>query len=167
MAPRKSPPSQQTVAQPRVTSLIPSHRESISIDNSHTAPRSSITTSHQRQVMNAYNATLPSSAQPQQDHRQSQDADGADKPYNGWMTKFCVEPPDDVNTCCLGCWVPCVLYGKTHWRLKQVSKGEDGTDSKWRSKDGCNAPCWAWWGVSSVCCITVPISGKFCRMSGL
>jgi len=158
MAPRRNLIPQQEAIQSRAATLIPIHRESISLNQSHITPRASITMAQQRQGMNAYNVTLPPLAQPQTDPHGEKGAES--RPYNGWMTKFCDEPPDDVNTCCIGFWIPCVLYGKTHWRLKRVSKGEDAADSNWKPKNGCNAPCWAWWGVSSMCCATVPISGK-------
>jgi hypothetical protein len=60
-----------------------------------------------------------------------------------WMAKFCVEPPHsfDVNTCCLGWWVPSVLYGKTHWRLQRLIKNKDPLDSSWKADDGCNKWC--------------------------
>ena len=67
-----------------------------------------------------------------------------------WMTKFCAEPPGkgDANTCCLGWWVPCALYGKVNWRLNQKSRGEDIND--WSSAKGCNSPCWAYWAFGLI-----------------
>lgn len=158
MAPRRNLSPQQTLIQLQAATFIPIHLDSISLDQRRTTPRASIAMAQHRQVVSAYNATLPPSTQ----HEiESQGESGAEnQPYNDWMTTFCAEPSNDVNTCCLGWWMPCVLYGKTHWRLKRISKGEDATDSDWKPKTGCNAPCWAWWGVSSLCCITLPISGK-------
>ena len=74
-----------------------------------------------------------------------------DESYAGWMNQWCHEPPDDAKACCLGFWVPPVLYGKTHWRLQNLTKGEDPLDSNWHSRDGCNGCCWAWFGLNIVC----------------
>lgn len=75
--------------------------------------------------------------------------------FNGWMNKFCVEPRKapqaDVQTCCLGCWVPCALYGKTQWRLRQVARESDPLDSSWHSRYGCNGICWAMLGFGLIC----------------
>ncbi|KAF8866945.1 hypothetical protein BDZ45DRAFT_795403 [Acephala macrosclerotiorum] len=70
--------------------------------------------------------------------------------YSGWMTKFCVEPIDDVNTCCLGCWVPCALFTKTHWRLGQVGRNENALHG-WTSSMGCSLPCWAYCVLTLAC----------------
>ncbi|PBP23287.1 hypothetical protein BUE80_DR005865 [Diplocarpon rosae] len=95
---------------------------------------------HNRNLMNAYNAIDSSS------HGSDSEA------YHGWMSQFCVEPRNDANTCCLGFWVPYALYGKTHWRLKRVNRGQDATDESWNSSDGCNGPCWGWWALSCIGC---------------
>ncbi|CZR56951.1 uncharacterized protein PAC_06840 [Phialocephala subalpina] len=76
--------------------------------------------------------------------------DGDLEVYNGWMTKFCVEPSDDAHTCCLGFWVPCVLFAKTHWRLGQVGRGENALKG-WTPSMGCTLPCWAHCGLSLIC----------------
>jgi hypothetical protein len=75
-----------------------------------------------------------------------------------WMTKFCVEPPGDLDlpTCCLGFMVPCALYGKVDWRLKQKSLGR--SVYAWRRSDGCNGPCWAYCACDGVLPV---LSGKF------
>lgn len=67
--------------------------------------------------------------------------------FDRWMAAFCVEPPNDSDACCLAFWAPCVQYGKTHWRLKQLEDGKDGSDASWRPGYGCNGPCWAWYGM--------------------
>ena len=67
-----------------------------------------------------------------------------------FMAGFCVEPRGDTETCCQAVWCPCVLYGKTDWRIKRFSRGEDGTDKSWRAKDGCNAHCWSFAGIKLV-----------------
>ncbi len=82
------------------------------------------------------------------------------------MNKLCHEPEGDLGTCCVGCWAPCALYGKTQYRLKQMSQGDDpldlvgqknrpalpmaertdrGEDEEWEEVQGykaCNGPCW-------------------------
>ncbi|KAE8444057.1 hypothetical protein EG329_000925 [Mollisiaceae sp. DMI_Dod_QoI] len=70
--------------------------------------------------------------------------------FNEWMVPFCQEPPGagDIDTCCLGTWVPCVLYGKTDWRLHRVSQGEDPSNLEWESANGCNGRCWCWYSIS-------------------
>jgi hypothetical protein len=82
----------------------------------------------------------------------SQSTSGKSESFDGWMAKFCVEPEDgyDAGGCCLAFWIPCAQYGKTHWRLKQVEDGKDPSNAKWKSSDGCNGPCWAWYGL---CCL--------------
>jgi hypothetical protein len=70
-----------------------------------------------------------------------------DKSYADWMSRFCFEPPGDARACCEGCFIPFALFGKTHWRLKQITQGGDPLDSNWHSKDGCNGCCWAWLGL--------------------
>ncbi|PVH79168.1 hypothetical protein DL98DRAFT_461375 [Cadophora sp. DSE1049] len=137
---------------PQTQAATPIHRDSVvSLELTQASSGPSYPMAH-RQVMSAYTATLPRSAHPQ--------TDGGNEglPYNDWMSQFCVEPRDDISTCCLGFWVPCALYGKTHWRLKQIIRGKDASDSTWKPKDGCNTACWAWCGLAS--CLSMPISGK-------
>ncbi|KAK0125586.1 hypothetical protein ONS95_000407 [Cadophora gregata] len=136
---------------PQAQAATPIHRDSVvSLELTQASPVKPFPMAH-RHVMSAYTATLPRSAHPQ--------TDGGNEglPYNGWMSQFCVEPRGDISTCCLGFWVPCALYGKTHWRLKQIVRGKDASDSTWKSKNGCNTACWAWCGLAS--CLSMPISG--------
>lgn len=64
--------------------------------------------------------------------------------FQGWMAKFCIAPPGgDVDTCCLAFWVPSAMYGKTHWRLARIAKGQDHQNSSWKSKFICNGACWS------------------------
>jgi len=60
--------------------------------------------------------------------------------YDGWMAKLCVEPSSDVGTCCLGFWLPCVLYGKIDERLQLIQKGRDPN----KVGNGCNGSCMIW-----------------------
>jgi hypothetical protein len=61
--------------------------------------------------------------------------------YPKFMNKFCAEPPNDVDTCCLGFWVPCALYGKISWRLNEYERNRDGSDKAWNPRYGCNQMC--------------------------
>ncbi|KAH7342586.1 PLAC8 family-domain-containing protein [Rhexocercosporidium sp. MPI-PUGE-AT-0058] len=133
--------------------VVPIHRDSVvNIELTQaTSRRTSLSMAQQGHVVSAYNATLPPSA-----HQQS-DGGNEGLPYNDWMSQFCVEPKNDTSTCCLGFWVPCALYGKTHWRLDQINRGNDASNSKWQSKNGCNSACWAWCGLAS--CLSMPVSG--------
>ena len=45
----------------------------------------------------------------------------------------------DFGTCCLGCWCPCMLYGKTQYRLNQKSARKDPTNLL--SYKACNDSC--------------------------
>ncbi|KAL2075446.1 hypothetical protein VTL71DRAFT_389 [Oculimacula yallundae] len=127
---------------------IPTHRDSVvSLEllqaNSR---RASLSMAQQGHVMSAYNTKLLPSTQRQPDG-------GSEGPvYNNWMSRFCVEPRNDVDTCCLGSWVPCALYGKTHWRTKRIDRGKDASNSTWHSNDGCNTACWAWCGLAGCLC---------------
>lgn len=71
-----------------------------------------------------------------------------------WMASFCTEPDDnqDCSTCCLGFFVPCALYGKTNWRLNQLTKLKDPLDSSWKSSYGCNGACWFYFFCGGMCC---------------
>jgi Cys-rich protein (TIGR01571 family) len=79
--------------------------------------------------------------------------------YPKFMNKFLAEPPKDAETCCLGCWVPCALYGKISWRLNEYERNRDGSDEAWNSKDGWNKMCC---GLASVM-ILLPhlVTGKY------
>lgn len=68
----------------------------------------------------------------------------SDRRRNGshaWMKKFCVEPAGDAGTCCLGFWLPCLLYGKIDDRLSRVRDGRDPQ----KVGNGCNSSCLIWW----------------------
>ncbi|KAL2001539.1 hypothetical protein VTN02DRAFT_1637 [Thermoascus thermophilus] len=45
----------------------------------------------------------------------------------------------DIGTCCLGVWCPCILYGRTQYRLHMKSRREDPTNLLGYEK--CNASC--------------------------
>ncbi|ESZ96088.1 hypothetical protein SBOR_3565 [Sclerotinia borealis F-4128] len=52
------------------------------------------------------------------------------KGQSDWLIGFCHHPVGDHNTVFAGIFAPCALYGKTHWRLKNVSLGRDPHDFK-------------------------------------
>ena len=58
--------------------------------------------------------------------------------YSGWMNALCREPPfADAETCCLGFWLPWVLFGKIDERLELVHNGQDPNEAR----SGCNRSC--------------------------
>lgn len=77
--------------------------------------------------------------------------------YNGfarrkpgpWMTKLFRPRKQDISTLCTGSCLPCVLYGKTQYRLKQMAEGEDPLDLS--RQDICNGPCWMFGMI--MCCV--------------
>jgi hypothetical protein len=56
-----------------------------------------------------------------------------------WMKNLCYKPHEDMETCCIGSWIPCALYGKTQYRLKQMAEGKDPLDES--RHDACNGAC--------------------------
>ena len=66
-----------------------------------------------------------------------------------WMTKFFRPRKRDMTTLCTGSCFPCVLYGKTQYRLKQIADGEDPLDAS--RHDACNGPCWMFGMI--MCCV--------------
>jgi hypothetical protein len=69
-------------------------------------------------------------------------------PDSEWIHKLCVEPSNDAATCCEGYWVPCVLYGKTQYRLDEMATGKDPLDET--DYKGCNGPCWIFCAASTL-----------------
>jgi hypothetical protein len=61
--------------------------------------------------------------------------------YDGWMAAFCHEPRNDARNTALAVFLPCVLYGKTKWRISEISKEGDWADSNFKAEDGCNESC--------------------------
>jgi len=60
--------------------------------------------------------------------------------YDGWMNNLCDEPNGDAATCCLGFWLPCLLYGKIDERIKLVRDSKNPEDAG----SGCGAECFIW-----------------------
>jgi len=54
-----------------------------------------------------------------------------------WTTGLCSFL--DIGTCCLGVTCPCILYGRTQYRLSRRSRGEDPTNML--GFELCNASC--------------------------
>lgn len=54
-----------------------------------------------------------------------------------WTTGLC--ECSDLGTCCLGIWCPCILYGKTQFRLSRRSRQRDPTNLL--GYETCNASC--------------------------
>jgi hypothetical protein len=77
--------------------------------------------------------------------------------YNGfarrkpgpWITKLFRPRNHDITTLCTGSCMPCVIYGKTQYRLKQMAEGEDPLDLSRRHI--CNGPCWMFGMI--MCCV--------------
>ncbi|QKX58320.1 uncharacterized protein TRUGW13939_05442 [Talaromyces rugulosus] len=57
----------------------------------------------------------------------------------GWSTGLC--ECSDIGTCCLGLTCPCILYGRTQYRLLRKSRGEDPTNML--GYETCNGSCTA------------------------
>lgn len=78
--------------------------------------------------------------------------DGEGSPhFNRWMTIWGEEGSQkDMGTCCMGFWFPPALYGKTHWRLQQVSAGKNPDDHEWKFSQGCNGACWTMSALSGM-----------------
>ncbi|KAF2096684.1 PLAC8-domain-containing protein [Rhizodiscina lignyota] len=48
-----------------------------------------------------------------------------------------------VGDCCMGYWLPCVVYGRVHYRLRQ--------DAQLRGYSACNGACWGHFGLMACC----------------
>ncbi|KAI9713111.1 MAG: hypothetical protein M1820_001096 [Bogoriella megaspora] len=58
-----------------------------------------------------------------------------------WTHSLC-SCSDDLGTCCLGLWCPCILYGRTSYRLSRKSEKKDPTEMLGHSN--CNGHCVLW-----------------------
>ena len=82
--------------------------------------------------------------------------------YDGWMAQFCLEPLNDFGNGALALFLPCVLYGKSLWRIRKLKEELERDhpppgnrhlvaehqpevhawdDSKFKCEDGCNEDC--------------------------
>lgn len=66
-------------------------------------------------------------------------------PSTPWINKLCFKPYEDWDTCCLGLWLPCVLYGRTQTRLEKIYLGEDPLNESQLPKR--NRYCCAWYST--------------------
>ncbi|ATZ48526.1 hypothetical protein BCIN_03g07270 [Botrytis cinerea B05.10] len=78
------------------------------------------------------------------------------KGQSDWMVPFCHHPESDHTTALEGLFIPCLLYGKTHWRLKNVALGRDPHDFK--PSDGCNSMCWIHGALTAACCLSIGLT---------
>ncbi|QSZ35822.1 hypothetical protein DSL72_006944 [Monilinia vaccinii-corymbosi] len=78
------------------------------------------------------------------------------KGQSDWMVPFCHNPANDRGTVYAGMFAPCVLYGKTHWRLKSVSLGRDPHEVP--SSNNCNSMCWVHCALTVTCCLSVGLT---------
>lgn len=134
----------------RASSYPPVHRESL-VPPQHTliTPRDY----HSGQTMDTQ--TNLGTGEPARSGSQAGDNNQEDDAvaFQDWLSPFCQEPPGgDADTCCMGFWVPCVLYGKSAWRLKALALDEDD-NRRWTPKNGCNGHCWGWLGAA---CVATP-----------
>lgn len=78
--------------------------------------------------------------------------------FNGWMASGWKRPAikgRDTGHCCIAFWVPWEMYGKTHWRLKQVVNGGDPQDTSWQHEYRCNEACWAMLALDCLCLMSL------------
>lgn len=54
-----------------------------------------------------------------------------------WQRGLC--ECSDLGVCCMGVWCPCILYGKTQYRLARKSEKKDPTNLL--GYEACNVPC--------------------------
>jgi hypothetical protein len=87
--------------------------------------------------------------------------------FDDFMSAYCVEPPNDAETCLMGTFVTCVLFGKTHWRLNRIANGLNPQDEEWKFNGGCNGACWTQFAMSMflVDCLGGKSSTQFNRPS--
>ena len=71
------------------------------------------------------------------------------KKQNHWSAPFCVEPREDVATCCLGFWVPSCMYSRVEWRLREARHNRDPL--AWNNKNGCDGTCCAHFALTMFC----------------
>lgn len=82
------------------------------------------------------------------------------KGQSDWMVPICHHTVGDHNTVLMGLFAPMALYGRTHWRLKNVSLGRDPHDIK--PSDGCNSMCWIHGALTVACCLSGKRDSYFC-----
>ncbi|PMD46132.1 hypothetical protein L207DRAFT_628726 [Hyaloscypha variabilis F] len=131
--------------QAKATATIPVHRDSITIlRQTSIIPKPPGSMADRAAVPDTSSRELEQSGRRRSSHQQ------LPPQIDEWKTQFCVEPQGDLDTCCLGTWVPCALYGKVNERLRQKAQGDFDTDYSWRTSDGCNSACWAYWACACI-----------------
>lgn len=74
------------------------------------------------------------------------------KGQSDWMVPFCHNPEGDHETVFTGIFAPCILYGRTHWRLKNVALGKD--PHNFESSNNCNSMCWIHGAMTVAGCLS-------------
>lgn len=74
-----------------------------------------------------------------------------------WSHSLC--DCSNISACCLGIFCPCILYGKTQYRLGLKSRKEDPTNML--GFDSCNGSCTAMALLCGCQCRTIPLTSSF------
>jgi hypothetical protein len=91
------------IRDPRAVTFIPSHRASIV----------------QLRHKSIISRTQPAMSTSQNTSRNGSQTCSSQELDGHWRNLWCVEPSDDVGSCCLAFWVPWVSYGQTAWKVKR------------------------------------------------
>ncbi|TGO53293.1 hypothetical protein BCON_0126g00190 [Botryotinia convoluta] len=142
----KNPP----VTKYNLDPTTPVHRQSLAT----TAPAPAIVEARQPAVTPQLRYAIPD--QPQRSELSMNRNKSEHKGQSDWMVPFCHHPEGDHKTALEGLFVPCLLYGKTHWRLKNVALGRDPHNFK--SSDGCNSMCWIHGALTAACCLSIGLT---------
>ncbi|KAF7875165.1 hypothetical protein EAF04_002337 [Stromatinia cepivora] len=129
----------------------PIHRQSLATTP---APAPAMVETKQPKSTPQLHYTIPD--QPQRSEPSLNRNKSEHKGQSDWMVPFCHNPVGDHETAFTGIFAPCVLYGKTHWRLKNVSLGRD--PHKFNSSDSCNSMCWIHGALTVACCLSIGLT---------
>ncbi|TGO37280.1 hypothetical protein BHYA_0101g00300 [Botrytis hyacinthi] len=142
----KNPP----VTKYNLDPTTPVHRQSLAT----TAPAPAIVEAKQPAITPQLRYAIPD--QPQRSELSMNRNKSEHKGQSDWLVPFCHHPEGDHATALEGLFVPCLLYGKTHWRLKNVALGRDPHNFK--SSDGCNSMCWIHGALTAACCLSIGLT---------
>ncbi|TGO13969.1 hypothetical protein BTUL_0060g00250 [Botrytis tulipae] len=142
----KNPP----VTKYNLDPTTPVHRQSLAT----TAPAPAMVEAKQPAITPQLRYAIPD--QPQRSELSMNRNKSEHKGQSDWMVPFCHHPEGDHTTALEGLFVPCLLYGKTHWRLKNVALGRDPHNFK--SSDGCNSMCWIHGALTAACCLSIGLT---------
>ncbi|KAF7907730.1 uncharacterized protein EAF01_005316 [Botrytis porri] len=142
----KNPP----VTKYNLDPTTPVHRQSLAT----TAPAPAMVEARQPAVTPQLRYAIPD--QPQRSELAMNRNKSEHKGQSDWMVPFCHHSEGDHKTALEGLFVPCLLYGKTHWRLKNVALGRDPHNFK--SSDGCNSMCWIHGALTAACCLSIGLT---------